>query len=137
MSMIIEQNVLSTNHAHESAIEKADLDALRSILHQNFTWIHDKANKIQTSADEVVDFFSALWKKSGQRGNASRTLVHDQVLIEGDTAVVYGLITVNRDSSAAAKSGKKRESKFSYIKTFVLADGRIQLLACQRMSVPL
>ena len=106
----------------ERALLESDAERLRTLLAEDFIWVHNHASAVDTKA-------SLLERASNPAvGTArSRTQSNVEYRILGSTGVVNGFTVVDRGS---------RSNRYNFMRTYAEVSGRCLLLANHTMEIP-
>lgn len=111
---------------YEEAMRVGDVPFLQNLLADDYVWVHTLASAIDTKA---VVLARAARPDPGYK---SRSTGDVKVHVQGDTAVVRGLSSVEQWNA----DGKTwRTNRYQFMRTYVNVDGHCKLLATQTMKV--
>jgi hypothetical protein len=109
----------------EKALLESDTEFLRSVVAEDFIWVHDHASTVDTKA--------ALLERSSNPSvgatGATRSRVSSEVKarILGSTGVVTGFTIVDRGPAP---------TRYNFMRTYVAIEDRCVLLANHTMAIP-
>jgi hypothetical protein len=109
----------------ERALLESDAELLRTLLAEDFIWVHNHASAVDTKAGLVE---RASDPAIGTAGSArSRVQSNVEYLVLGSTGVVTGFTVVDRGS---------RSNRYNFMRTYAEVSGRCLLLANHTMEIP-
>ena len=109
----------------ERALLESDAERLRTLLAEDFIWVHNHASAVDTRASLLE---RASDPAVGTAGSArSRTQSNVEYRILGSTGVVNGFTVVDRGS---------RSNRYNFMRTYAEVSGRCLLLANHTMEIP-
>lgn len=119
----VEKYIIESERQWAESVATGDTSALERILADDFIGVDPKGRvydraKIIAETREAPKFF------------LSNRLNHVKVRFYGDTAVAQG------DESWERRSGEPKRGRFVWIDTWVLRNGRWQIVAAEDVSVP-
>ncbi len=118
-------NLLKLDAQWEKALLDSDDTMIRSLLADDFVWIHNHASFIDSKTSLLK---SASNPKIGATGNTtSRKSQGVKVLILESTGIVYGNTIVERDSKL---------TNYHFMRTYVQVEGKCLLMANHTMAIP-
>ncbi len=130
VSVVAQESCLNPNRltsldaSWEKALLESDANHLKSLLLEDFIWVHNHAS--------LIDSKSELIKRvSDRKGDAthtrSRTSKDVKVIIAGATGIVTGFTFVDRGPTPA---------NYHFMRTYVEIDGNCFLIANHTMAIP-
>lgn len=109
----------------ERALLESDAELLRTLLAEDFIWVHNHASAVDTRTSLLE---RASDPAVGTAGSArSRTQSNVEYRILGSTGVVNGFTVVDRGS---------RSNRYNFMRTYAEVSGRCLLLANHTMEIP-
>lgn len=116
--------VKTLDYQYEQALRKPDLVWIRECVAEQFVWVHNHA-----VLDETREM---LLERLGDNYQPpeSREQTDVKVIREGNTAVIYGLSTVDKFSD-----GPRHANRYHYMRTWVSTDAGCRLIAAHTMKV--
>lgn len=127
--------IANLDAAYEQSLVDRSVDFLEQTLHEDFVWVHNHAALIQDSKAAYLQNLRKA-KKSGMPGaSTKRKSTGTRILLEENTAVIYGFVDVERTDAYVTQTGKPRKIRFHFMRTYVRTDGGCRLLANQTMEV--
>lgn len=120
-----EKNLLELDLAWEKAQLEADTTFLKSVLAEDFLWVHNHSSFVEGKSSVIQR--AARQLESGENNTRSRNSQEVKVMILGNTAVVNGFTIVDRGP---------KPTKYSFMRTYAEINGNCYLLANHTMAVP-
>lgn len=111
---------------YEQAIRNGDTDFLSQLLKDEFIWVHSLASQTESKSDLLARVGDKNYQKP-----VARTSERVAVLNAGSTAVVTGYTTVEKRNG----DDSTRASRYHFMRTYLLENGRCQLLASKTGKV--
>lgn len=108
----------------EQALLNRDAGWLQTHLADDFVWVHNHATTTDTKLDVLKNVHTTL---DASQITRSRVQSDVTVRVVGSTGLVTGFTVVDRGPSPM---------RFSFMRTYVLEDGRCRLLGNHTMVVP-
>jgi hypothetical protein len=109
----------------ERALLESDAERLRTLLAEDFIWVHNHASAIDTKASLLE---RASNPAVGTAGSArSRTQSNVEFRILGSTGIVTGFTVVDRG---------RRSNRYNFMRTYAEVSGHCLLLSNHTMDVP-
>lgn len=118
-------NLLRLENDYEQAIRTADVAWLERTLAEDFIWVHNHASAYESRA-----MLMARLRAEDYQPPKSRELSEVSVIRQGDTAVVYGLSTVDKHTE-----GARHANRYHFMRTWLKTPVSCRLLAGQTMKV--
>lgn len=120
-----EQKILELDLGWEKAQLNADVAFLDNLIAKDFVWVHDHAGLID-GKEAVLNRAKKI--QAGEPNNTKGRVARDQkVVILENTAIVYGYTVVDRGP---------KPTTYHFMRTYVLKNGKYQLLANHTMAIP-
>ncbi|MCH6258513.1 nuclear transport factor 2 family protein [Puniceicoccaceae bacterium K14] len=136
----------------ENAVLETNLDIFEQCLHPDFVWIHNHANstqigkeaflerarkKVKNARAKTPNLVLPKGNKLGPLVGSARTQHNVKILLEGNTAVIYGY-TFKDYSNYRMKTRNEPERRvyYNFMRTYVRKDGHWQLLSNHTMQIP-
>lgn len=130
-----EKQIRELDSRYERALLDGSVADLEQILHPKFVWVHNHAEFIQKSRDELVGPI----RLAQNAGRPSISLRRDQsdvsVLMVAATGVAYGYTEIERTDAFVKSSGSPKLATFHFMRTYVSEAGRCLLISNQTMEV--
>ncbi len=119
------ENLKKLDASWEKAQLELDLDFVDSLLHDDFTWVHNHASMVDNKTD-ILDRIKR--NLSGNIQNTRSRISKDvNVIISGTTGIVSGYTIVDRGPSPTT---------YHFMRTYVETNGTCYLIANHTMAVP-
>jgi ketosteroid isomerase-like protein len=118
------EKLKSLDASWEEAQLNSDVEFLESILAEDFIWVHNHANTIDTKT--AVINRANKYKSSDTQNARSRKSMNVKVIVSGATGIVSGITIVDRGASPTT---------YHFMRTYVESNGKCLLIANQTMAV--
>ncbi|MCP8900404.1 nuclear transport factor 2 family protein [Gilvimarinus xylanilyticus] len=112
------------DYQYEQALRKPDLDWIRERVAEQFVWVHNHA-VLDETREMLLERLGDDYQSPKSREQTDVTVIR-----EGDTAVIYGLSTVDKFSD-----GPRHANRYHYMRTWVNTENGCRLIAAQTMKV--
>jgi len=109
----------------EQALLESNVDALATLMAEDFIWVHDHASMVDTKASVLERASDASVGASGFPRSRVSSDVEARVL--GSTGVVTGFTVVDRGPTP---------TRYNFMRTYVEVGGRCVPLANHTMAIP-
>jgi len=119
------ENLKKIDASWEKAQLELDLDYVDSLLHDDFTWVHNHASMVDDKT-AVLDRIKRNLSNNIQN-TRSRISKDVTVIISGTTGIVSGFTIVDRGPSPTT---------YHFMRTYVETNGTCYLIANHTMAVP-
>lgn len=120
-----ETNLKKLDASWEKAQLDLDFDLVKSLLAEEFIWVHNHAKTIDDKA-AVLERINR-YKNSHNQITKSRTSKDVKVIISGTTGIVSGYTIIDRGPSPIT---------YHFMRTYVEKNGKCYLIANHTMAVP-
>ncbi|WP_070965559.1 nuclear transport factor 2 family protein [Vibrio sonorensis] len=121
----------------ETALNEGDRNAVEQLLHPDFVWVHNKAEMIQNSKADFLEFFRVAFEKSASLPRDIRRGVRRSrdvtALIHESTAVVFGYVDVKRPGGDKQQADERPVLTFHFMRTYVKGGQDYQLISNHTM----
>jgi ketosteroid isomerase-like protein len=118
-------DLVERDRQYEDALRAGNVQFLRSALADDYVWVHTLGTQVETRP-------VLLARMDKPTGFKSRTTTDVQARALGDTVVLHGISVVEQWNP----DGKTfKTNRYQFIRTWVNADGRCQLLGVQTMNI--
>jgi len=130
-SCIDPTEIRRTDQLYEQSLLTGDLAFLDSLLADEFVWVHNHANMIE-SKESLLERI-----RTSQHRLANKSRFSSEVVVrkKGSAAVVSGYTTVERHDEFVRRTDAPQSAKYHFMRTYVLVDDKCLLLASQTMLV--
>ncbi|WP_323789782.1 nuclear transport factor 2 family protein [Psychroserpens sp.] len=120
-----QEDLIKLDASWEKAQLELDFNFVKSLLAEDFIWVHNHANTIDDKADVLDRIERHL--KSNNKTTKSRTSNNVKVIISGSTAIVSGFTIIDRGP---------RPTTYHFMRTYVEFNGKCFLIANHTMAIP-
>ena len=120
-----QENLKKLDASWEKAQLELNFDFVKSLLAEDFIWVHNHANTIdnKTAVLERVKRYLS----SNNQNTKSRISKDVKVIIYGTTGIVSGFTIIDRGPSPTT---------YHFMRTYVENDGKCYLIANHTMAIP-
>src|SRR5690606_34896677 len=122
---ITEASIKTLDAQWEANNLNPDPEFFKSILADNFVWVHNHASMIDTK--EAVVKRAETQSAKNTSDTRSRIQSDVKVAVTGNTAIVTGFTMVDRGPTP---------TKYHFMRTYVEIDGKCQLIGNHTMAIP-
>ena len=120
-----QENLKKLDASWEKAQLELNADYIKSLLAEDFIWVHNHANTIDTK--EAVLERIQRYIRTNNKNTKSRTSKDVNVIISGKTGIVSGIAIIDKISGL---------TNYHFMRTYVEIDGKCYLIANQTMAIP-
>jgi Domain of unknown function (DUF4440) len=132
---LTDEGIRNIDAQYEQALVDTSIEFLEQNLHADFVWVHNHASNTQRSRESLLKPLRQA-KQSGRPSSSNKRRQTDvSVLIQGNTAIIYGLTDVERSNSFIERTGSARHIRYHFMRTYISDEGRCLLLANHTMEV--
>ena len=124
-SCLTQEHLKHLDASWEKAQLELDYDVVNTLLADDFIWVHNHANTIDTKT-AVLERIKRYISTNNQN-TKSRSSTDIKVIISGSTGIVSGFTYVDREPNPAM---------YHFMRTYVEINGQCYLIGNQTMAVP-
>ena len=124
-SRLNQEQLIKLDASWEKAQLELDFDFIEALLAEDFIWVHNHANTIDSKAAVLERVKRHL--ASNNKETKSRNSKDVEVIVSGKTAIISGLTIVDRGPSPTT---------YHFMRTYVEANGKCYLIANHTMAIP-
>lgn len=112
----------------EKALLEVDLDFLEATVAKDFIWVHNHASRFDNKKSLLES--RQKYVATHTRHSKSRIQKDIKTIISGATGIVTGFTDVIRINET-------KTTTYNFMRTYIVKDGKIYLIANHTMAVPL
>ena len=124
-SCINKENLKKLDASWEKAQLELNFDYVKSILAEDFIWVHNHANTIDNKSAVLERIKRHI--NSNNKSTKSRVSKDVKVIISGNTGIVSGITIIDRGPSPIT---------YHFMRTYVEDNGKCYIIANQTMAIP-
>ena len=130
-SCLDEDELKRLDGQYERSLVEDDYAFLKTLLAEEFIWIHNHASSVSTKASLIEGM------SSSERQPVSKSRVPSEIEVRrsGNAAVVTGYTAIERHDGFVERTGAPRSANYHFMRTYVLVDGKCLLLGNHTMKV--
>jgi ketosteroid isomerase-like protein len=117
--------LMARDAQYEEALRVGDLPFLRTLLADDYVWVHTLGSEIETRTSLLARLEKPVIYKS-------RTTSDVHAHVQGDTVVLRGVSTTEQWNADGKTS---RSNRYQFMRTYVNVAGECKLLSVQTMNL--